>query len=85
MVDELKKITVDTTPNPTVQPAKKKFSAKFILIPLGFLLVVVAVIGIMLLPLRGVMAKAKDVSAIGRQTVEALKNQDLTSTQNRFF
>jgi len=82
MVEELKKITVDTTPDPVMTPAKKKFSAKFILIPLGIILVVVAVIGVMLLPLRGVMAKAKDVAAIGRQTAEALKNQDLAATKD---
>jgi hypothetical protein len=82
MVEELKKITVDTTPDPVMTPAKKKFSAKFILVPLGIILVVVAIIGVMLLPLRGVMAKAKDVAAIGRQTAEALKNQDLAATKD---
>ena len=82
MVEELKKITVDTTPDPVMTPAKKKFSAKFILIPLGIVLLVVAIIGVMLLPLRGVMAKAKDVAAIGRQTAEALKNQDLAATKD---
>ncbi|MEK7533191.1 MAG: DUF4012 domain-containing protein [Patescibacteria group bacterium] len=82
MVEDFKKITVDTTPNPTVQPAKKKFSAKFILIPLGMVVGLAAIIGIMLLPLRGVMAKAKDVAAIGRQTAEALKNQDLAATKD---
>lgn len=82
MAEDLKKITVDTTPNPTVQPAEKKFSAKFILIPLGIVVGLAAMIGIMLLPLRGVMAKAKDVAAIGRQTAEALKNQDLAATKD---
>ncbi len=82
MVEELKKITVDTTPDPVMTPAKKKFSAKFILIPLGIILVVVAIIGVMLLPLRGVMVKANDVAAIGRQTAEALKNQDLAATKD---
>lgn len=82
MAEELKKITVDTTPDPVMTPPKKKFSAKFILIPLGIILLVVVIIGVMLLPLRGVMAKAKDVAAIGRQTAEALKNQDLAATKD---
>ena len=40
-----------------------------------------AIIGIMLLPLRGVMAKP-GCCAIGRQTAEALKNQDLAATKD---
>lgn len=82
MVEELKKITVDTKPDPVMTTPKKKFKAKFVLIPLGILLAVIAIIGVMLLPLRGVMAKAKDVAAIGRQTSEALKNQDLAATKD---
>jgi len=82
MVEELKKITVDTKPDSVMTTPKKKFKAKFVLIPLGILLAVIAIIGVMLLPLRGVMAKAKDVAAIGRQTAEALKNQDLAATKD---
>lgn len=80
--DELKKITVDTSVLPTHMNAKKSFSPKFILIPLGILLVLVAIVGIMLLPLRGVIARARDVAAIGRQTGVALKNQDLVATKD---
>jgi len=85
MVEELKKITVDTTPDLTpgkhMQTPKKKFSAKFVTIPLGILLAIVAIIGIMLLPLRGVFLKAKDVGVIGKQAAQALKNQDLAGTK----
>ncbi|MBI5019650.1 DUF4012 domain-containing protein [Candidatus Gottesmanbacteria bacterium] len=81
MVEELKKITVDTTPDPMMPKPKKKFSAKFVLIPMGVLIALVAIIGIMLLPLRGVMEKAKIVAAEGRVTADALKNQDLTATK----
>lgn len=82
MADELKKITVDTSPDPMMTKPKKKFSAKFVLIPFGILVALIAIIGVMLLPLRGVMAKAKDVAAIGRQTATALKNQDLAATKD---
>ncbi|MCL4199794.1 DUF4012 domain-containing protein [Patescibacteria group bacterium] len=82
MVEELKKITVDTKPDTVMTAPKKKFKAKFVLIPLGILLAVIAIIGVMLLPLRGVMARAKDVAAIGRQTADALKNQDLAATKD---
>lgn len=82
MADELKKITVDTTPDPMTPSPKKKFSAKYILIPLGIVIALVAIIGVMLLPLRGVMAKAKEVAAVGRQTATALKNQDLAATKD---
>lgn len=81
MVEELKKITVDTAPDPMMLKPKRKFSAKYILIPVGVLVAFVAIIGIMLLPLRGVIAKARIVSAEGRVTADALKNQDLAATK----
>ncbi len=81
MVEELKKITVDTAPDPNMQPKKKKFNAKFLLIPAGVILGLVAIVGVMLLPLRGVMAKARIVAAEGRVAADALKNQDLAATK----
>lgn len=81
MVEELKKITVDTTPDVSMPTPKKKFSAKIVLIPLGILLALVAIIGVMLLPLRGVIAKGRDVALMGRQAADALKNQDLAATK----
>jgi len=81
MVEELKKITVDTAPDPNMQPKKKKFNAKLLMIPIGVILGLVAIVGVMLLPLRGVMAKAKIVAAEGRVAADALKNQDLAATK----
>ncbi len=81
MPEELKRITVDTSPDPVTPMPKKKFSPKFVLIPLGILLVLVALIGVLLIPLRGVMAKAQEVSTVGRATADALKNQDLAGTK----
>ncbi len=82
MPDELKKITVDTTPDPAMNIPKKKFPAKVVLLPLGILLAIVAVIGIMLLPLSGVIGKGKEVSAVAKTAAEALKNQDLAATKD---
>jgi hypothetical protein len=79
MVQELKKITINTSvepPTPVVK-VKKRFPWKFILIPLGIIVIIIVVIGIMLLPLRGVMAKAKDLAVSGSVTMEAVKAQDL--------
>ena len=82
MPQELKKIIIDTTeaPKSVVKP-KKRFPWKFICIPLGIVLIVLVVIGIMLLPLRGVVAKAKDLSQSARTTMEAVKSQDLEKTK----
>ena len=81
MVDELKKISVDTTPSTMNSTPKRKFPLKALFIPLGILVVVVAIIGVLLLPLRGVIAKAKSVATVGRETADALKNQDLAGTK----
>ncbi len=60
---------------------KKPFPWKVIGIPLGIVFLVLAIIGIMLLPLRGVIAKAPAVVAAGRETAAAMKNQDLIKTK----
>lgn len=82
MSDELKKITVDTKPDLGMKPMRKKISPKVILVPLGIVFAICIVIGLMLLPLRGVIAKAKNVAATARVTADALKNQDLVGTKD---
>jgi len=82
MTEELKRIAVDTRPDPIPMKPKKRFSPAVILVPFGVVLVIIAIIGVMLLPLKGVIAKAKDVAAVGRQTADALKNQDLAGTKD---
>jgi hypothetical protein len=83
MVEELKKITVDTKPDPvSTMPKKRKFKWKYVGIPLLVLLGFVVIIGIMLLPLRGVITKAQETLPIARQTADALKNQDLVNTKD---
>ena len=82
MPQELKKITIDTTTTiKSVVKSKKRFPWKFIIIPFGIILVFLVVIGIMLLPLRGVIAKAKDLSVSARITMESVKAQDLEKTK----
>lgn len=82
MPEELKKITLDTSPVP--QPAqmkKSRFSKKLLFIPLGILLLIL-VLGILLyLPFRGVIASARDVVASGKVTGQAIKKQDLVNTK----
>jgi len=82
MADELKKIDLTTVANEPSMRAKKAFPWKLIVVPLGVLVVVVIVLGVMLLPIRGVMAKAKDVISSGQAAAAAIKNQDLEKTKN---
>jgi len=88
MPEELKKINLPTTPTPRVMPvvpppmpAKKSFPWKIVGIPLGIVVLVLAVIGIMLLPLRGVLSKAPAVIAAARETGAAVKKQDLVKAK----
>jgi hypothetical protein len=77
MDDQLKKIELDTTPIPQMATPKKRFQWKFVFIPLGILVALVALLGLSLLPLRGVMAQAKVVAARGQELGVAVKGQDL--------
>lgn len=78
MAELLKKISLDTSPPPkSANKAKRRFPWKVIVIPLGVILVFVMIIGIMLLPMRGVIASMRDTIAAGRELGGAIKNQDL--------
>jgi hypothetical protein len=81
MDEELKKIELDTTPQPTHTSPKKRFSWKYVGIPLGVLVVLLVAIGIMLLPLRDVIAQAKITAAQARVLGSAVKNQDLAAAK----
>lgn len=88
MAEDLKKIDLTTEPDPTMNPSvetrpakKRKIPAKAILIPVGVIVLFVVVMGIMLLPLRGVMAQAQVVAAKGKELGAAVKNQDLDKTK----
>ncbi len=80
MPEELKKIELETTPvagAPAPMNTKKPFPWKFVFIPLGVVVVLLAIIAVMLLPLRGVMAKAQDTARVGKALGAAIKKQDL--------
>ena len=73
MDEPLKKIELDTTPAADVPRPKKRFSRKFVFIPLG----VLAVLVVLLLPLKGVMAQVRVVAARGQELSTAVKSQNL--------
>ena len=83
MSDELKKIDLaPVTKDLSSVRAKRVFPWKVLFVPLGVFIVMLVVIGLMLLPIRGVIAKAKDVASSGTAAAEAIKNQDLEKTKN---
>ncbi|MBI3956330.1 DUF4012 domain-containing protein [Candidatus Gottesmanbacteria bacterium] len=75
MPDFLKKISLETAPQ--IERPKRRFRWKIIGIPLGVLLVFFLIIAVMLLPMRGVIAAARETMAAGRELGAAVKNQDL--------
>jgi hypothetical protein len=84
-MEELKKITIDAA-TPAVQQErgqKKKFPWKAIGIPFGVLAVLLIVIGIMLLPLRGVITKAKGMTTVGQEAMQAVKDKDLALVKTK--
>lgn len=81
MVDELKKITVDTLPEQQPMQKQRRFPMMAVFLPLGVLVLFIAIIAIMLLPLRGVISQAREVAVVGKETGQALKNQDLAKTK----
>jgi len=75
----LKKIEINT---PTITQKKHKmFPWKFILIPLGVCVAIVAFLVISLLPLRGIPEKGNVVAGHGKAAMTALKAQDLAETK----
>lgn len=88
MPEDLKKINLDTVQpvapkDPILMKNKKPFPWKFVYIPLGVLAVVIIIIGLMLLPLRGVIAKAKDTMNVGKELGSAVKTQDLAAAKEK--
>lgn len=82
MPEELKRITVQTDVPQSPMKRTKRFPFAVIGIPVILLIVVFVIIGVLLLPLRGVMAKASDVMAVAKQTATALKTQDLVAAKD---
>ncbi|MBI5620273.1 DUF4012 domain-containing protein [Candidatus Gottesmanbacteria bacterium] len=89
MPELLKKISFDPAiplkaPDADARDArsKRRFPWKILFIPLVVLLVVVGLIGVMLLPMRGVIAAAQEVIAAGKELGAAVKNQDLDKAKS---
>ncbi len=83
MAEELKKIDLASKTHESMPvKTKKPFPWKMIAVPVAVLAVLLVVIGLMLLPLGGVIAKSKDVMSSGRAAAEAIKNQDLGKTKD---
>lgn len=82
MPDPLKKIPLDADTVQSMQEKKKRIlSWKAVVIPLGILLLVFVVLGILLMPLRGVMVKAKDFAVSAKEAGASIKNQDLDKSK----
>lgn len=84
-MEELKKITINTA-SPITSPEgkkRKKFPWKWIAIPFGVLVVFAIVVAVMLLPLRGVIGKAKNMATVGGQAVQAVKDKDLALVKTK--
>jgi len=65
---------------------KKRISWKFFAIPGGIvlaLIVILGIVGVMLLPLRGVYTKAMEVKSVGQETMVAVKAQDIGLTKTK--
>lgn len=77
MSELLKKISLDTAPLPKANNPGRRFPWKIIAFSIAVILIFLFVIGIMLLPMRAVLAAARDTVAVGRELGGAIKNQDL--------
>lgn len=82
MDDLFKKISLDTSPPHSVPNKKKRqFPWKFVLLPIGLVLILLVIIGVTLLPMQGVLAAARNLEAAGKELGSAVKNQDLDKTK----
>jgi hypothetical protein len=81
MTEDLKKIDLETS-SPTIKPKMKiHFPWKPFAIVGGVLVAVLVILGILLLPLKDVIATARIVAADGKNLGVAVKSQDLEKTK----
>ncbi len=81
MVDELKKIELQTTSMPKSVVKKKKFPWMFVVVPLVVIIVLLGAVALMLLPMKSVIAQAKVVATVAKEMGTAAKAQDLDKTK----
>lgn len=79
MAEELHKITLEVQPENAPVPSlgKSSFQWGFVFIPLAIIVIFVVAIGILFLPLQGVIVQVKKVSISGKEAMAALKIQNL--------
>lgn len=80
-MEDIKKIELPIQDNAMQVNTSHSFPWKFIFIPLGALIVAMLIIGVLLMPLRGVYAKAQEFIKSAKATGVAIKNQDLVKTK----
>lgn len=80
MPEELKKIDLPTEPT-TQLPKKRGLNIKKLKVPAIVVVSIILLFGILLLPLRGVIAQGRDVVRVGKEMAEAAKNQDLAKAK----
>lgn len=84
MSDHIKKIELNTpVTNTPIGMKKKPFQWKKLALPLGIVTGLIVILGIMLLPLGGVIAKAKIVVGEAQGVADAFKTQDLAAAKER--
>lgn len=86
MAEELKKINLDSTPMTENAPTplsvgRRRFPWKILLVLPIVLIILVLLLGVLLLPLRGVIARGRELAVRARLVSEAIKNQDLEKTK----
>ncbi len=82
MSDPLKKIPLEAVAvKPMHEKKKRRISWKAIVIPAGILLIIFIILGILLMPLGGVLVKAKDFAASAKEAGASIKNQDLDKSK----
>ncbi len=83
MEDLFKKISLDTSPPHGVSDKRKKrsFPWKFVVLPIGVIIVLLVAVGIMFLPMQGALAAVRNLEVAGKELGAAVKNQDLDKTK----
>ena len=81
MDENMKKIELNTKSPVKVESPRRKFPWLFVLIPLGLFVVMLVIVGVLLLPMREVIAQSKNVITKARDLNAAIKTQDISKAK----
>lgn len=81
MGEELKRIELETQTQATMPKKSKPLPWQYVVIPVAVIVVFLLIIGVMLLPLGGVIAQGKVVMAKARETGSAVKTENIEKTK----